>query len=174
MNRLRIGDRLLLGGWLVLLWCLLWGLLSLAVVASGLVVAVAALVASRLPFLPVSTRLRWHRLPRALGSLVVDLARSSVEVTAATASRRTPRAAVVTVSLPDITDVETTVVANRLSLVPGTLVVDVDRANDTLYVYVTPIRDLDDARRKEAHAVQIAEQIIGLFVRIDRSDQEDP
>lgn len=172
MNRFRLGDRLLLGGWLVVLWCLLWGLLSPAVVVSALVVAVVALAAARLPFLPVLTRLRWLRLPRALGSLLVDLSRSSVEMAAATVSRRTPRAAVVTVSLPDITDVETTVVANRLSMVPGTLVVDVDRANDTLYVYVTPIRDLDDARRKEAHAVRIAEQITGLFVRIDRSDQE--
>ncbi|NEE02012.1 Na+/H+ antiporter subunit E [Phytoactinopolyspora halotolerans] len=163
----RIGDRILLGTWLLVLWCLLWGRLSAAVVASGVVVAALALAAARLPVLPVALRPRWHRLPGALVSLLVDVARSSVEVAAAALSRRTPRAAVIKVTLSQITDVQATIVANRISLVPGTLVIDLDldleRDEDTLYVYVVPVRDADDARNKERHAVQMAEQTIQLF-----------
>ncbi|WP_129663759.1 Na+/H+ antiporter subunit E [Phytoactinopolyspora endophytica] len=166
--RRHIGDRVLLGTWLLILWCLLWGRLTPAVVVSGVVVAALALAAARIPVLPVGMRPRWRRFPAALAGLVTDVVLSSVEVAFAALSRQTPYAAVVAVSLPPISDVETTVVANRISIVPGTLVIDLDQEENTLYVYIVPVRDVDDARRKERHAVRIAEQTIGLFSAVDR------
>lgn len=154
-------DRLLLTGWLYVVWVLLWGMLTPAVLLSGLVVAPLCLAASRLPVVRLTSRPRPVAILRAVGRFTVDVVKSTVEV-AGTVLLRGPatRSAIIEVRLPPtadpVSDLAVTVAANRISLVPGTLVVDIDRPSSTFYLYVLDVRsgdDIDAARRDAEQAV---------------------
>ncbi|SFE83911.1 Na+/H+ antiporter subunit E [Blastococcus tunisiensis] len=153
-------DRLLLTGWLFVVWVLLWGSLTPAVLLSGVVVAPLCLAASRLPAVRLTSRLRPVTMLRALAGFVVDVVRSTAGVAWTVLRRgRATRSAVVAVRLPapgPASDLAVALAANRLSLVPGTLVVDIDRDRDTFYVYVLDVRsdeDVQAARRDAERAV---------------------
>lgn len=154
-------DRLLLTGWLYVVWVLLWGMLTPAVLLSGFLVAPLCLAASRLPAVRLSSRPRPAAILRAAGRFTADVVKSTVEVAGAVL-RRGPatRSAIVEVQLPPtaapVSDLAVTVAADRLSLVPGTLVVDIDRPSNTFYVYVLDVRsdeDIDAARRDAEQAI---------------------
>jgi multicomponent Na+:H+ antiporter subunit E len=154
-------DRVLMAGWLLVVWVLLWGTLTPAVLLSGLVVAPLCLAACRLPAVPLRSRPRVGPALGALRRFAVDVAVSSAQVAWAVL-RRGPatRSAIVAVRVPSRaerpSDLQVATAANRISLVPGTLVVDVDRPSDTLYVYVLDVRtdeDVETARRNSARAV---------------------
>lgn len=153
-------DRLLLTGWLFVVWVALWGRVTPAVLLSGLVVAPLCLAASRLPAVPLAFRPRPVALLRAVGGFAVDVVKSTAQV-GWTVLWRGPatRSAVIEVRLPPTgpaTDLAVTVAANRISLVPGTLVVDIDRPSDTFFVYVLDVRsdeDVEAARRDAERAV---------------------
>ncbi|MGX5654698.1 Na+/H+ antiporter subunit E [Geodermatophilus nigrescens] len=156
-----MSGRLLHVGWLVVVWVLLWGSTAPAVLASGLLVAPLCLALCRLPAVRLRSRPRAVASLRALGRFVADQATSTVAV-ARTVLRRGPatRSAVVAVRLPEQgappSDLLLSTVADRLSLVPATLVVDVDRPSGTLYVYVLDVDDdagVDAARADAARAV---------------------
>jgi multicomponent Na+:H+ antiporter subunit E len=156
-----VTDRVLLTGWLLVVWVLLWGSLAPAVLVSGLLVAPLCLALCRLPTVRLRSRPRPVACLRALGRFVADQATSTGEV-ARTVLRRGPatRSAIVEVRLAaqavPPSDLLVATIANRLSLVPATLVVDVDRPTDTLYVYVLDVDDdvgVEAARRDAARAV---------------------
>ncbi|RBY78478.1 hypothetical protein DQ239_07885 [Blastococcus sp. TF02-09] len=154
-------DRIALTVWLFVVWVLLWGVLTPAVLLSGLVVAPLCLALCRLPAVRLTSRPRLGPSLRALGRFAVEVVTTSAQV-AWTVVRRGPatRSAIIELKLPASTDPHpdllVSTVANRLSLVPGTLVVDIDRPSDTLYVYVFDVRseqDLTVARLAAARAV---------------------
>ncbi|GAB3344742.1 Na+/H+ antiporter subunit E [Modestobacter lapidis] len=154
-------DRILLTGWLVVVWVLLWGALTPAVILSGVLVAPLCLAACRLPAVRLRSRPRLGGSLRALGRLAVELATSTAQVVW-TVLRRGPatRSAIVGVRLPahgePLPDLLVAMAANRLSVVPGTLVVDIDRPSNTLYIYVLDVRseeDVEEARRGAERAV---------------------
>lgn len=137
----RVRDRLLLAGWLLVLWVLLWGKATPGVLLSGLLVAPLCLAASRLPAVRLEAVPRPGAALKALGRFVVDLGTSSTEVAWAVL-RRGPRvrSAVLALPLPPLPDPVVAAVADRISLVPGTLVLDIDRPANLLYVYVFDVR----------------------------------
>ncbi|WNV73745.1 Na+/H+ antiporter subunit E [Geodermatophilus sp. DSM 44513] len=153
-------GRVLTTGWLLVVWVLLWGSLSPAVLLSGLLVAPLCLAACRLPALGTRSRPRALASLRALGRFAVDQLTSTVDVARAVL-RRGPaaRSAVLAVRLPERSvppsDLLVATIANRLSLTPATLTVDVDRPSGTLLVYVLDVDEagLEDARRDVARTV---------------------
>ncbi|MEU3251158.1 Na+/H+ antiporter subunit E [Streptomyces sp. NPDC006997] len=152
----RVVRQLPMVGWLWVLWVLLWGSLGPLVLAGGLVVAVAVVVAFPLP--PVRG---WAPRPlgvvRLLARLFADLVGSGA-VVAWQAVRYGPRttAAIVEVPLRADSDLLVTAVAEVTTMAPGALVMEIDRGRRRLYVHALPVRDARDVeeRRRQARSVE--------------------
>lgn len=123
------------------LWVLLWGDLSWANVLSG--AALGALVAAAFPLPRGGTAATLRPLPlaRLAGRFASDLVLASFQV-AWTAVRPgpTPRGGLVSVPLRSTSDLFIATMAGLSSMVPGTVVVDLDRSGGTLRLHVL---DLD-------------------------------
>lgn len=148
-NRLRRAlHRLPMTAWLWLLWLLLWGTDGPAAVVGGLLVAVTVVWAFPLPHLVPHTALRPRAVALLAGHLVVDLFRSAAVVAweALRHGSRT-RTAIVEVPLRTDSDFLIAVTANTVTLTPGTLVVEIDRAGRLLYVHALPVPDRQAAER---------------------------
>jgi multicomponent Na+:H+ antiporter subunit E len=136
------------GVWMVVLWVVLWGEVTVANVVSG--VAVSAVLLLLLP-LRRGARGRFYVRPlRAVGFvlwLLVQIVRSNLLVAWEILTPRDRiRAGVVSVVLPPCSDGLVTLVANCITLTPGTLTLEVRREPTTLYVHVLHLRDIDDVR----------------------------
>ncbi|HEY8590542.1 MAG TPA: Na+/H+ antiporter subunit E [Naasia sp.] len=137
-----LAHQLALIGGLVLLWMLLWGSFTPVDFLAGLAVAALATRVFELPPVPLSGRFNaWYALLfllRFLGEVIAG----SVQVAAlALDPRRLPTSAVVEVRLVSHSDLILTLVAVSLSLVPGSVVLEVDRGRSTLFLHVLSVRD---------------------------------
>ena len=137
----RLGrGRLPLVGWLTLVWVGLWGSLSPANVLGGLAVAALLVVALPLTEVPLAAEVRPVALLRFVGFFAVDLVRSSWQVALLVLRPRRPlRQAVLAVPVRGASDQLLTLLANAISLTPGTLTLEVDRPRSTLYVHVIDV-----------------------------------
>ena len=138
--------------WLTVVWVLLWGTFTPASIVGGLVVA--ALVTALFRLSPATDRLpvRPLRLCGLVLFLLWDLAVSGVEVSWQVL-RHGPRArgAIMAVPLIASSDQVVTVMANALSLSPGTMALQIDHDHDVWYVYALGPSDnagVDRARRR--------------------------
>ncbi len=147
--------------WLALVWLLLWARLTPAVLLGAPVVAVVCWVWTGLPGPDPTHPLRPRHAARALVSFLVDLVRSTLAVVG-TVLRRGPRtrSAIIVLRARACSDVAVAVVANRLSLVPGTLVLDVDRQRDGLVVHVLDVTDRADVERARRSSQQAVDEVL--------------
>jgi multicomponent Na+:H+ antiporter subunit E len=133
------------------IWVLLWGSLSVANVASGLVLSTVLLFV-----LPGGSR-RQDRRPvirplavlRLAGHVVANLAVSNVVLAREVL---TPRSRVSTgvlaVPVPGCSDEVLTLLANLMALAPGTIPVETRHDSDDIYVHVLHVGDIEDVRRR--------------------------
>jgi multicomponent Na+:H+ antiporter subunit E len=150
--------------WLVLVWMLLWGTWSWANLLSGLVAAVVLLVVLPLPHVVGGTRLRVLPLLVFLGHFLIELVASGIEVAwQALRPRGLRRTAIVQVQLHVDSDLLLTMVAAATSLVPGSLVLDLDREHRVMTLHVLPARDLEDVDRKKAHVLVVERRLVRAF-----------
>ena len=136
--------------WLTGVWVGLWGSVTAANVLGG--VAVALLLVTVLPLteVPTAAVVRPFALLRFLAFFAVDLVRSSLQVAALVlAPRRALRQAVVAMPVRGASDSLLTLLANAISLTPGTLTLEVDRPGSTLYVHVIDVGEGVDAVRAD-------------------------
>ncbi len=138
MRRLRRHPVLLV--WLTAVWVGLWGSVTSANVLGGLLVAVVLVAALPLPEGTDQNDVRPLALLRFVGFFAVDLVRASLQV-ALLVVRPHPqlRQAVVAVPVRGASDRLLTLLANTISLTPGTLTLEVDRQRSTLYVHVLDV-----------------------------------
>lgn len=142
-------TRVVLVVWLTLLWVVLWRDASPANVASGLVIAAMVIVVlpprragarnhtvRPLPLLAFLGYFAWQLL-------VANLVMAREIVT----PRDRVRTGIVAVPVAACSDLVITVVANAITLTPGTLTLEARREPSTLYVHVLHLRDLDQVRR---------------------------
>lgn len=160
-----LGRRALLVGWLVAVWLLLWGTWRLDVFLLGILVAVAAVSWSRLPAPVLRTRIRLRALPGLLFRFLVDMGRSSWEVALATVrAGRNTTSAVLAVPVPPATsDLAMMILCNRITLEPGTIVVDVDRHHDLMFVYRLDTPDRASVERGRAEIQQVVDDVLATF-----------
>lgn len=86
---------------------------------------------------------------RLIGLFCAELILSSLRVARDTLSPRMDfRPAIVAVPLSVKTDLEIMVLANLISLTPGTLSVDVSQCRSTLYIHAMDVDDPDDLRQE--------------------------
>lgn len=138
--------------WLTLVWVLLWGTFSPASIVGGVLVAALITALFRLPPSPDRLPLRPLPLLGLLGYLLWDLVVSAAEVSWQVV-RYGPRArgAIMAIPLISSSDVVVTVMANALTLSPGTMALQIDHDHDVWYVYSLGPRDgagVERARRR--------------------------
>ncbi|SHN86672.1 multicomponent Na+:H+ antiporter subunit E [Geodermatophilus obscurus] len=150
--------------WLVVVWVLLWGTWSWANLLSGLLVALAVLTLLPLPHVVGGTRVRPLPMLVFFGHFAADLFVSGAEVAWQTLRpggvRRT---AIVQVQLRADSDLLLTMVAEATSLVPGSLVLDLDRELRVMTCHLLPARDLEDVERKKAHILVVERRLVRAF-----------
>ncbi len=146
--------------WLVVVWVGLWGDVSVGNILGGLAVALLVMLALPLPALPRSGRVRLLPLLRLVGVVLLDLTRSSVQVGwMALRPGPPPQVAVVRVDLTTTSDAVQALVAEIVSLVPGTVVLEVDDRARTLHVHVLGVGDEHDV-----DGVRV--RVLGLEARV--------
>lgn len=149
--RVDASGRVLQGAWLTVMWLLLWGDLSLANVLSGAAVAAAVVVGFRVGP-PADDRLVLRPLAtlRLAGWFAVALVRSNLAV-ARQVVTPTPRGgirtAIVACPLSTRSRRLTTVIANAITLTPGTMTVEVRGDPATLFVHVMSFDSVPATRR---------------------------
>jgi multicomponent Na+:H+ antiporter subunit E len=164
----RLRHQLPLLVWLVVVWILLWGTWSWANLLSGL--AVALVVTLLLPLPPVvgGTRVRPVPLVRFVGHFLVDLVVSGAQVAwRAIEPGGVRQGAIVRVQLRADSDLLLTIVAETISLVPGSLVLDLDREERLIAVHLLHARDLADVDRQKRDVLATEDRIVRAFGTAD-------
>lgn len=158
-------GRLVMGGWLTLVWVLLWGSPSPANVLGGAAVATVLLVLLPLPSVSSPGIVRPAALVRFVGFFAVDLVRSSLQVAALVLRPRLQlRQAVIAVPARGASDQLLTLLANAISLTPGSLTLEVDRPRSTLYVHVIDVGGGPDAVERVRSGILHLERLAILAV----------
>lgn len=156
---------------LVVIWTALWSNLSAANVLSGLLVA-GVIVAVFDTWHAGTIALRPLRAAAFAGFFLYKLVQSSLVVarTVVTPHHRI-RTGIVAVPLRDCSDAVATLIADAISLTPGTLTLEVRREPLTLFVHILDVRHVErvqaDIRTLEVLAVSAfgsREAIAGLAI----------
>lgn len=162
--------------WLTALWILLWRDLSVANLASG--VAVAILVTVLYPLTPTEDHQHTLRLVPLLTflayfgrSLLVSnfvLARTILSPT------NRIRAGILRLPVPGCSDPVTTLVANVITLTPGTMTIEVRESPRVLYIHVlqTNEDDMEDERRSLYKLLHLALRAFYTDETVARIEQE--
>ena len=133
----RLRHQVPLLAWLVVVWILLWGTWSWANLLSGLAIALVVMLLLPLPPVVGSTRVRPLPLIRFVGHFLGDVVVSGAQVAwRALGPGGVGQGAIVRVQLRADSDLLLTVVAETISLVPGSLVLDLDREHRLISVHL--------------------------------------
>ena len=137
---------------LVMVWCGLWGSVSIANLASGLALSVVVLAADRGP--TASHVIRFRPLLKFAWLVLVDLARSTINVAIEIATPNDgTEEVIVAVDLPATGSEHMLLLSASITLSPGTAVVDVDRSSGRYYIHLLHGRLSDET---VAHAHELA------------------
>ena len=149
--------------WLVLVWNLLWGTWSWANLLSGLVVAL--LVTRLLPLPPEAGGLRFRPWPALVYAVrfVADLVVSCVQVVALAFRPGRPRGAIITVQARTDNDLLLTILAETVSLIPGSIVLELDRDRQVLGLHVLDARDAAGVEAQKQRVLAEEERIVRAF-----------
>jgi multicomponent Na+:H+ antiporter subunit E len=152
--------------WLAVVWMALWGSIDVPTFVAGLCIGTVVTLALRTP--PLDQPVTFRILPALRYALVFAgmLAHATYEVVAAVISPRTRIApAVVDVRLPAGSDALVTLVANSITLTPGTITLDAVRGPDgrtELRVHALDASDPAALRRDVLRLYHLAAAAIGV------------
>ena len=157
---LRLHELPLLLG-LLLTWMLLWREFSWLSLVSGVVVSIIAMRLFYLPPVILAGRFNaWWAL-RYLGYFLWHLVLASVQVAwLAIKPGPPPRTAIIAAKLRTRSDFVLTLVALTISLIPGSLVVEVDRFGSTLYLHVLNTPTQREIRLMRAQIARIERLLV--------------
>lgn len=142
--------------WLLAVWLALWGNISAANALSGLVVALLVVRFLSPPATARAGRVRPGATLRLLVYFVVKLVEANVIVAWEVLTPRNRIAeGIVAVPLRSDSDVLLTVLADAITLTPGTLTVHVHRNPSVVYVHVLHLEDAAKVRAEVQHLEQL-------------------
>ncbi len=148
--------------WLLVVWLFLWEGVSLANVLAGL--ALASLLVVLFPMRPrgIPGAFRPVAVARFLGFFAWKLVEASVIVAweVVTPQNRINEG-IVAIPIRGVSDTLTTLVANAISLTPGTLTLEVRHQPAVLYVHVLHLEDIDAVRRDVQYLEVLAIRAFG-------------
>lgn len=150
--------------WLTVVWVALWGDVSVANVLGGLALALVVCLVFPLPPLRMNLHVRPLRLGWLILHFLADVVRASIEVAWVTLRfHRPPINAVIEVDLRTRSDFVLTVVAEMVSLVPGSLVVEARRSTHTLFLHVLDARDMAGVEKMRADVFALERRVVLAF-----------
>lgn len=147
--------------WLVALWMLLWGQFTWLAFFTGVIAAVFVTRVFRLPPVELSGRVNvWYGSIFVLEFLGWLVAGSLIVAWQVLDVRRQPGAAIIAVPLVIDDDLIMTHTAVTASLIPGSLIVDVDRDRRVLYLHVIGVRSPRDVERQRVNVQRWEKRIV--------------
>jgi multicomponent Na+:H+ antiporter subunit E len=154
--------------WLTLVWALLWGDFGLASLTAGIAVALFVVWIGRPAHVHGMQLTSFHPVSALVfvAYFAVQLVKSNLQVAWTVISPR-PRVhtAIVAVPMHVASDGIVTVVANAVTLTPGTLTVDVHDADDgtppVIYVHVLQFHGAESVRAEVLHLERLAVRAFG-------------
>ncbi len=163
----------LLALWLTVLWTALWGDLSAANVLGGLLAAAAAIVLLPMPGRPFGVRVHPLHAARFVAFFAYKLVQANLLLAWEIITPRNKiRTGIVAVPVRGCSDLLVALVANAITLTPGTLSLEVRRDPATLYVHVLHLRHPDEVRRDVLHLERLA--ILAFGDRTARAALDEP
>jgi len=154
---------LLLG--LVITWMALWHEVSWMSLVSGVLVSIVAMRLFYLPPVELAGRFNLWWAVRYLAYFLWHLGLASAQVAwLAVRPGPPPRTGIIAMRLRTHSDFLLTMVGLTVSLIPGSLVVEVDRFGSVLYLHVlnTPTeREIERARRQTARIEELLIRAVG-------------
>ena len=166
MSRRRISLRqeLPLLVWLVIVWGALWQDFSPGNLLFGAILAVAVARMFYLPPVDLSGRFNiLNAVPFALGFLIKVVAASFQVMYLAVVRGPAVTNAVVAVPLRSHEDLMVTATGHVISLIPGSLVVEVDRSTSTLYLHGLNVSTPDDVEKLRREVRDIEAGLIRIM-----------
>ena len=153
---------------LVALWMMLWGSVTVLTIVTGIVVALAVTRAFYLPPVELSGRFNvfWFAVfvARVLGEIVVASFQVAFQ---AFAREPMPYSAVIRIDLRTRSDFIMTGTAIAASVVPGSVVLEIDRVNARLYVHTLGARTPDDIEKARAHVLSLEHDLLRAWGSAD-------
>ena len=153
--------------WLVLLWILLWGDFSWANAISGIavgyVIVLVSGVGDRAKIEPEDrSRISPHHLVHFAVFVLIKLIQSNLVLAweILTPSNRI-NSGIIAIPLRTHSTLSMVVVANVITLTPGSLVLESKGSPSTLYVHVLHLHDLDRVRRDLMRVEELAVRAFG-------------
>ncbi|MBB1510351.1 Na+/H+ antiporter subunit E [Tessaracoccus sp. MC1756] len=145
-------------------WVLLWGSVSPMIIVSGLLLGYVVGIVLPLPPVFWKGHLRPVGILRLIGHLVYDLVVSSIRVFLLAFHRKVDlRAGIVRIDLITDNDLYQVQVAEMISLVPGTVVVEVVRNPRRLYLHAIQLHGDDPIGRVQKMAVGVESRVVRAF-----------
>jgi multicomponent Na+:H+ antiporter subunit E len=152
--------------WLVLVWILLWGSASAANILSGLAVALVITVLLPLPVVPVEGRVHPLSLLRLMITVAYYLVQSSVQVAwLAVKPGPPPLSAVLRAHLELKSDLVLALAVNIFNLIPGSIVLEIDRARRMLYMHVIDVGSDRSVQRFYRQVADVEKLLTAAFER---------
>ncbi len=123
--------------WLTAIWVLLWGNVSAANILGGIAVGLMIMVLLPLPRVPVEGRIHVFSLVKLAVVFLYYAIESSVSVAwLAIRPKAPPVTGVLRCRIAIKSDLVLTLFVDAMNLVPGTMVLEIDRTRRLLYVHV--------------------------------------
>ena len=146
---------------LVALWLFLWDHVDTLTVVTGVILAIAVTRMLYLPPVLLSGRFNpWRGLLLGL-RMMFDVVVASLQVAfLAVNPRWKPMNSIIAVQLLTRSDLVTTLTAEAISVVPGTVVVDIDRERGLLYLHALGTRTEADIERTRRGVLGTEERIV--------------
>lgn len=150
--------------WLVAVWGALWQNYSLGNLVFGLLLAIAVTQFFYLPPIEWSGRFSLRRAPGFFLWFLRDVTVASFQVLFwAIVKGPSIRNAVIAVPMRCHSDLLMTAVGHVLALIPGSLVVEVDRRTATLYMHAMNVTSAEEVERVRKNAQDIEARLIRLM-----------
>ena len=152
--------------WLILVWMLLWGNVSVANVLSGLAIALVITVLLPLPPVPVEGRLHPLSLVRLVCFVAYSLVVSSVQVAwLAIRPGPPPMNAVLRAHLGLRSDLVLALAVNVINLIPGSIVLEIDQTRRFIYAHVIDVGSERGVNRFYRQIATVERLMIATFER---------
>jgi multicomponent Na+:H+ antiporter subunit E len=152
--------------WLMLVWVLLWGKLSAGNILGGLAIAMVITVLLPLPAVPIEGRLHPLSLLRLVVVVAYQLVLSSVQVAWLAVKPGPPLlSAVLRARLAIKSDLVLALAVNIMSLIPGSIVLEVDQERRLVYVHVIDVGNEKAVARFYRQVEQIERLLVAAFER---------
>lgn len=147
--------------WLIALWMLLWGQVTVVAFVTGLIAAIFVTRVFRLPPVELSGRVNlWYGAVFVLAFLGAVVRGSLTVAWQVLAFGHQPGAAIIAIPLRVDDDLIMTHVAVTASLIPGSLLVESDRDRRVIYLHVIGVRNEEDVEAQRSSVLRWERRIV--------------